>query len=949
MKLRSKVLLVLSAGLVGLSASFYVISRTLLTSGYAQLEEQQTDQDVQRVLDVLSQEIDDVSRSALDYAKWDETYKFIEDKNEAYIESSFGAYIESLKMNAILCVDQSSKVACSLGADLAAAKEAPVSQALLNQLTPGSLLLKHSGTESAIAGVIQLPEGPMLVGSRPITTSEGKGPVRGSIIMGRYLNKQLLEELGQRTKLPNVALERLDSSQLPPDFQQARQALTAGNSAKAVVIQPLSEEMVAGYALIKDITGKPTFLLRVTESRDVYAQGQATSNYLILAILLTGSVFSVLILLFLEKNVLSRLSNLSSGVTQIGSSGISNERVALAGRDELSNLATTFNSVLDQLQSYQTSLQNSAAQLQQQNQIVAELARDESLVQGDLKQVSYRFTEVLAKTLDVERTSIWLYNSNLSQLDCVDLYEHSSDRHLEGFSRQLKDLPQYFEVLVRDELLDAIDAQTDPRTIELADYLEPFNIVSLLHFPIQSSGRRVGVICCEQVGTQRQWKPEEQTFVYSIANLVALALESEMLQSEIGQLLEVVSSVGSGDLRVQAQISDRIIGLVSDVFNRLIERLISVLHQVLEAAHQVSTGANQQKALAETIAINAKQQAKAIGEVLYLTEQIEQTANDSAEKVKTTSKSLRTVATTVAQGQTAISAMTQGINVLQEGTDRIMQQMKTLGEFVGLTDQFVQNQSQIAFVTQTLALNASLVAARASEQQDPRQFVVVAREFDSVAEQVSKLAQQTNEGLVTLEQRSSQIHSVVSAIDSEVQSLGKLVRDFTQGVDQSNQVFGDVKMVASEAVQSGGAVAEFNARIATAAQTTAAVMRDIAALSTKTAELTQVSRQRSDQINALSSQLLQSVKFFQLPDQLPDSTASSIFMDDVSLSLSGEISNRMSTNGQNGISTDSPNQPVKLIDGSSNQTDNQTDAQAEQLPNKQQDTAIELPLPSTSS
>ncbi|WAL61903.1 CHASE4 domain-containing protein [Thermocoleostomius sinensis] len=875
MKLRSKVLFVLSLGLIGLSGSFYVISRTLLTSGYAQLEQQQTDQDVQRVLDALSQEVDNVSRFALDYAKWDETYRFIEDRNQEYIDSTFTNYIDALQMNAILYVDDSNKVAFSLGADLAAGKEASVSQALLNQLNPAGALVKHADPQSSTAGIVQLPEGPMLIGSRPIVTSEGEGPIRGSVIMGRYLNDELLQELGRRTKLPNLAIERFDSTQLPSDFQQARQALT-GNSDDAIVVQALDQQSVAGYALIKDISGNPAFLLRVVEPRDIYAQGQASSNYLILAILVTGSVFSVVILFFLERNVLSRLSYLSSGVTRIGSRGISNERVTLAGNDELSNLATTFNSVLDQLQTYQTSLQENATRLQQQNQIVADLSRDESLVQGDLKQVSYRFTEVLAETLEIERVSIWLYNSNLSQLDCMDLYERSVNQHFEGFSRSLKTAPRYFEALITDGILESTEAQTDPRAIDLVDYLQRHNIVSILHFPIQSSGRRVGVVCCEQVCDQRQWQPEEQTFIYSIANLVALALESETLQREVGHLLEIVSSVGNGDLRVQAEVSDRITGLVSDVFNHLIERLIAVLHQVLEAAHQVSTGANQQKNLAETVATYAKQQAESIREVLHLTEQIEQTANDSIEKVTATSESLRAVSTTVERGQSAISAMTEGIDVLQSGTDRIMQQMKTLGEFVGLADQFVQDQSQIAFVTQTLALNASLVAARASEQRDPRQFIVVAREFDSIAEQVSKLAQQTNEGLVTLEQRSNQIHSVVSAIDVDVQNLGELVRGFTQGVDQSHQVFRDVKAVTNEAVQAGEAVAQFNARIAIAAQTTATVMRDIAALSAQTAELTQVSQQQSDQINALSNQLLQSVQFFQLPNQPLSSTTSPI-------------------------------------------------------------------------
>jgi twitching motility protein PilJ len=146
--------------------------------------------------------------------------------------------------------------------------------------------------------------------------------------------------------------------------------------------------------------------------------------------------------------------------------------------------------------------------------------------------------------------------------------------------------------------------------------------------------------------------------------------------------------------------------------------------------------------------------------------------------------------------------------------------------------------------------------------------VVVAREFDSIAEQVNKLAQQTSEGLTALEQQSAQINNAVSAVDGDVQSLGDLVRQFTTGVEQSNQVFDRVQRVTGEAMQAGEAVNHFNQEIVEAAQTTATVMRDIAELANKTAQLTQIARERSDQMDLLSAQLLQTVQFFQLPSAL---------------------------------------------------------------------------------
>ena len=164
-------------------------------------------------------------------------------------------------------------------------------------------------------------------------------------------------------------------------------------------------------------------------------------------------------------------------------------------------------------------------------------------------------------------------------------------------------------------------------------------------------------------------------------------------------------------------------------------------------------------------------------------------------------------------------------------------------------------------------MNAALVAARAAEQRDPRQFSVVAREFEAIAAQVSKLATQTNDGLSVLEQRTAQIHSVVSAIDTDVQSLGGLVSGFNQGVEHSNLVFNNVQTVTKEAVQAGVTVAQSTNVIVDATQSTALAMRDIAEVAKRTAQLTQKTRGQSEAMGDLAAQLLQRIQFFQLPEE----------------------------------------------------------------------------------
>ncbi len=342
-------------------------------------------------------------------------------------------------------------------------------------------------------------------------------------------------------------------------------------------------------------------------------------------------------------------------------------------------------------------------------------------------------------------------------------------------------------------------------------------------------------------------------------------LESETLQEDVDQLLDVVSAVEEGDFTVEAPVSDRVTGLVSDTLNRLIEELARVLAQVFQATERVTQGTQQLDIVANQVADYAQKEAQSVRQILELTDLVMKSALDSAEQTKASIASLENLQSAVVQGQDSSLKLNNGISVLQEGTDQIVQQMKALGEFVGLTDQFLQEQNQISSMTQVLAMNASLVAARASEQKDPTQFVVVAREFESIANQVSSLAQRTSGGLVSLEQRSNQIHNVVSSIDTNVQNLGGLVREFTQGVEQSSQIFENVQQTTKEASRIGQIVAFSSQEIIKSATSTTEVMRQIAELVGKTEQLTQITLQQSQQMEDLSQELLGTVRFFRLP------------------------------------------------------------------------------------
>lgn len=165
--------------------------------------------------------------------------------------------------------------------------------------------------------------------------------------------------------------------------------------------------------------------------------------------------------------------------------------------------------------------------LRRHNEILVNLSKNKLLLSGDLAATMNLITETAAGALDVDRVGIWLFNEDRTCIACRDLYDRQTGRHSAGLELHARDCPVYFKTLEQDRTISAHDAVTDPRTSEFADhYLVPQGIGAMLDAPIRLSGRTVGIVCHEHVGPPRRWNAEEEVFAGSMADFVALALET---------------------------------------------------------------------------------------------------------------------------------------------------------------------------------------------------------------------------------------------------------------------------------------------------------------------------------------------------------------------------------------------------------------------------------------
>jgi signal transduction histidine kinase/sensor domain CHASE-containing protein len=372
MSLRQKTLTIIGLTFLGLVVTLYITSQTILLGNYAELEKQDTRQHIVRVLNALSDELMALTITVGDWAAWDDTYNFIEDRNIQYVENNItDLVISNLRLNLMLFINSSQEVVFSKVFDLVNQVETPAPETITEFIVPGSPLLDLAEPDSAFSGLIALPEGSMLVASRPIVTSDYEGPLRGILIMGRYLDEAEISRLAERTRL-SITIHRLGDANNPADIQ-AIQSTLLEQEPEAIVVEPLNEETVAGYTLLRDVFGQPVLILRVDTPRQIYRQGQNSVFYFLIATIGVGLIFGAVMMVLLERQVLLRLTRLGQAIINIGARGNASLRVSAGGSDELAHLATEINEMLDALEQSQQSVRQSeeksrtlVADLQQQ-------------------------------------------------------------------------------------------------------------------------------------------------------------------------------------------------------------------------------------------------------------------------------------------------------------------------------------------------------------------------------------------------------------------------------------------------------------------------------------------------------------------------------------------------------------------------------------------------------
>jgi two-component system NtrC family sensor kinase len=341
MRIRSRVIALIIILFAVLAAAQIGVQQMVLLPSFATVERQSARTDMARVVYAVHRELDLLDISALNWGNWSDTYRYMQDRNPEYVALNlYPAAISSMKIDALVLIGSDGRYV------FAAAYKPNTNEPIdIDFVTRGELPADHPWraplrTGSSVVGLIGTNRGAMLAALSPVLDGNGRGQNRGAVLIGRLLTDAEVSRIGEQaqTKLTMADLRGAGAAALPPGATR--------HGPDALDELPTVTNV---YRTLDDIYGRPLIRLQCEVPRTISAGGRKTVAYAIGFLLAAGAAVLMVLLIELNRSVLSPLSRITRHAVAIGEHDDTRVRLNLERTDELGTLAREFDRMMDRL------------------------------------------------------------------------------------------------------------------------------------------------------------------------------------------------------------------------------------------------------------------------------------------------------------------------------------------------------------------------------------------------------------------------------------------------------------------------------------------------------------------------------------------------------------------------------------------------------------------------
>ncbi|GAB4347343.1 MAG: hypothetical protein Kow0089_24870 [Desulfobulbaceae bacterium] len=364
MRLQVKVLIVLLAvmTLLGmLSLTFYL---RVIEPSFLAIEEKDAYRDMQRVVFAIKNELQHLNSLNHDWAAWDATYEFMATRSDEYVEENLpvSSFTDN-SLNLIHFYDPDGNLVWGEARDLETEELIAIDGFTGDRLPKNHPLLRHDFNrpdldEVSVKGIWMTKQGPLLISSRPILTNENEGPPRGSLFMGRFFDAAGVERLARQT---GVSFRVVPPEEAAEEPLRSRLA-TLGPDAP-YLLDLVNDNQLRVVASIPFLNGGPGLVLEMEKEREIHERNHEVLNYTIFSIFLSIAGAVLILIVMLQKIVISPLNELTRHAVDIGRRRDFSVTFNPRANDEIGQLAREFGTMMQRLHEAKHSLQEQSFRL----------------------------------------------------------------------------------------------------------------------------------------------------------------------------------------------------------------------------------------------------------------------------------------------------------------------------------------------------------------------------------------------------------------------------------------------------------------------------------------------------------------------------------------------------------------------------------------------------------
>lgn len=445
--LRNEMTLILAIQFVCLVISVIIIINFIMMGSIRELEKSYVEEQSQLAINAFNNEFVRLQKFVYDWAVWDNTYYFMDDFNESYINSNLNyESFSNLELNNITFINYEGNVFYSAmiqGDDIYYSKKSIFKKKQVEDLI--NLNKEKKSKDQFTSGIIMTSYGPMIFAMHPIIRSDETGDLRGYLIMSEKLDDKFISKISEKYML-DIKMKDYDPTK---DYINDLDVICYDS------ILTVSSENLISEIILKDVFLNPISKLQINIKRDIYLVGNIGVNTLLFWIIVIVIGIGIIIYRFWDRLLLKRILLLSKDVHEASESGSSLLKQGLDNRiDEISTLRREIVGMLELIELQGEALLEKQRVLENINIILEEKVKERSaeiLEKNELLQKS----EIRYKTIvSLFPDAIFKVSINGIFLECEGGNHDNLITHPQSFVGKNIDeiFPPYFLETTKEKL-----------------------------------------------------------------------------------------------------------------------------------------------------------------------------------------------------------------------------------------------------------------------------------------------------------------------------------------------------------------------------------------------------------------------------------------------------------------------------------------------------------------